>query len=516
MARLLVPYLPDILAGIHPVWREAIFKKDHPLHTSLNQALAALGITLSKYGTTPELLAKHGLVGIINPDGDKIFTSYQQDPTLIDVVICGQDPYPNAGVADGRSFSTQPENKIPASLLVIFKLLAANGLAKDLHNPNLEYWSRQGVWNINSYLTRNPFYHYENDALKITDNGAGKDKTPLHTFWSSFTINSIKYVIDIRPESSYLAILLWGAPAQAQLKEIVPHLTKLGYKEEKLSAWLSRYRLNTKIIDVMTWAHPSPANPNSNFSQCPHFLEIQKMRAGLLLKPIIWDTDFLPPIVIATDGNCAGNGTRRAKAMYGFHIPNQFVGRRLYFSDPITQSAELTPNEFVYDGILKPTETPAPITNNRAELLAAITALIYVLDKTSELPVMPPIRFVMDSTYVINAIHVRIWTRRVQYGANWLNKVKENKDLVKILAQLLARLAVRYGASSKSSQHQWQTLIHPDARVENAFELEFQEYVKWTRLLCWHQPSHTTLGQYVPQIRRECHRINQIVDQACK
>ena len=45
---------------------------------------------------------------------------FDTDPTKIEIVILGQDPYPS-NQSDGLAFSVPPEQKIPGSLRNIFK-----------------------------------------------------------------------------------------------------------------------------------------------------------------------------------------------------------------------------------------------------------------------------------------------------------------------------------------------------------------------------------------------------------
>lgn len=66
------------------------------------------------------------------------------------VVIVGQDPYPQLGVADGIAFSCSRKGKTEKSLQYIFKALY--GEYED-YNNDLRRWSNQGVLLINTALT---------------------------------------------------------------------------------------------------------------------------------------------------------------------------------------------------------------------------------------------------------------------------------------------------------------------------------------------------------------------------
>ena len=62
------------------------------------------------------------------------------------VVIVGQDPYPQLGVADGIAFSCSNKGKAEKSLQYINKALGTD-------HTDLKYWSNQGVLLINTALT---------------------------------------------------------------------------------------------------------------------------------------------------------------------------------------------------------------------------------------------------------------------------------------------------------------------------------------------------------------------------
>lgn len=116
-----------------------------------------------------ELLSKVDLEWENNkcyPEKKDIFRLFKELPLeKIKVVIIGQDPYHQFGVADGIAFSTKKKNFIPASLRNIFL-----ELNKDLEfnrkneSGDLINWVRQGVFLINTSLTvrdNNPLSHSE-------------------------------------------------------------------------------------------------------------------------------------------------------------------------------------------------------------------------------------------------------------------------------------------------------------------------------------------------------------------
>src|SRR6266850_58008 len=73
-------------------------------------------------------------------------TSYDQ----VRVVLLGQDPYPTPGHAHGLCFSVQPGVRPPASLMNMFKEMAADvGVPAQKRCGTLSCWARQGVLLLN-------------------------------------------------------------------------------------------------------------------------------------------------------------------------------------------------------------------------------------------------------------------------------------------------------------------------------------------------------------------------------
>lgn len=86
-----------------------------------------------------------------------VFRAFTECPLdKLKVVIVGQDPYPQLGVADGIAFSCGNTGKPEASLRYIHRALAKTVYntdeTKDL-SVDLADWSRQGVLMLNTSLT---------------------------------------------------------------------------------------------------------------------------------------------------------------------------------------------------------------------------------------------------------------------------------------------------------------------------------------------------------------------------
>ena len=59
----------------------------------------------------------------ILPDRDLVFRALQTPPEQVNVVLVGQDPYPNLSDACGLAFSIKPRTRnLPASLMNIQKI----------------------------------------------------------------------------------------------------------------------------------------------------------------------------------------------------------------------------------------------------------------------------------------------------------------------------------------------------------------------------------------------------------
>jgi len=85
------------------------------------------------------------------PKFKDIFNGFYECPYEdLKVVIVGQDPYPQLGVADGIAFSCSKKGKTEKSLQYIFKSLYGQ---HEGYNNDLRRWSNQGVLLINTAFT---------------------------------------------------------------------------------------------------------------------------------------------------------------------------------------------------------------------------------------------------------------------------------------------------------------------------------------------------------------------------
>ena len=145
-------------------------------------------------------------------------------PDQVKVIIVGEDPY-YGGQANGLAFSVNPKDKVPPSLVNIFKEL---GVSKP-KNGNLEYWAAQGVLLLNSVLT-----------VEAQNPGSHRNKG-----WEEFTDAVIS---KINKRHVNLVFMLWGKDAERK-KE---HISK------------SRHL-------ILESSHPSSFSVNKGFFGCDHF-----------------------------------------------------------------------------------------------------------------------------------------------------------------------------------------------------------------------------------------------------
>lgn len=152
------------------------------------------------------------------PKYGDIFNAFMHcEPGDVKVVIIGQDPYPQAGVADGIAFSCSKKGKAEASLRYIFSTLYQNIHSAD---PDLSRWSKQGVILLNTAFT-----------TQVQAVGAH------YEIWKPFT----SYLLtEINKLSNKLAVVYMGRKAQQYEKYFpgqynihLPHPASAAYRGGK-------------------------------------------------------------------------------------------------------------------------------------------------------------------------------------------------------------------------------------------------------------------------------------------
>ncbi|MEK7531155.1 MAG: uracil-DNA glycosylase [Patescibacteria group bacterium] len=136
------------------------------------------------------------LSGPVYPHPKNIFRAFaMMTPHDVRVVILGQDPYHTPGVADGLAFSTLSDNRIPPSLLNMFKEIETEFGYTCNKNPNLERWAIQGVLLLNASLSVR----------------AGSANSHAEYGWHEFTDAVIRVISQTQ---EHVVFILWGSFAR--------------------------------------------------------------------------------------------------------------------------------------------------------------------------------------------------------------------------------------------------------------------------------------------------------------
>lgn len=77
-------------------------------------------------------------------------------PQNVQVVLCGQDPYPGPGVPMGMAFSVPPEAPVPGSLKNLYTELQADLGIPPAPTGDLTPWAAHGMLLLNASLTVRP------------------------------------------------------------------------------------------------------------------------------------------------------------------------------------------------------------------------------------------------------------------------------------------------------------------------------------------------------------------------
>lgn len=163
----------------------------------------------------------------------------------VKVVILGQDPYHEPNQAHGLAFSVLCE-KLPPSLVNIYKEMASDLNVEVNQDGNLEYLARQGVLLLNTSLTVRE--HLANSHSKFG--------------WQEFTDNCIKL---INEQDRPIVFILWGNNAISKKK----------------------FLNNPKHL-VLTSVHPSPLSAYGGFFGSKPFSKTNTFLVNNGIKPIDW------------------------------------------------------------------------------------------------------------------------------------------------------------------------------------------------------------------------------------
>ena len=182
----------------------------------------------------------------IFPPKDEVFTAFSFcELNEVKVVIIGQDPYHEINQAHGLAFSVKDGNKLPKSLINIYKELYDDILVTRL-TGELTDWAKQGVFLINTVLTVEE----------------GKANSHKNKGWEIFTSEVIK---ELANDNSPKVFVLWGNQA---------------FEYEKIIG-----NPNHKIIKS---AHPSPLSAYRGFFGSKPFSKINEFLKEHNLEQIDW------------------------------------------------------------------------------------------------------------------------------------------------------------------------------------------------------------------------------------
>lgn len=183
---------------------------------------------------------------LCHPKYEEIFNAFNL--TNLDdlkVVILGQDPYHEINQAHGLAFSVLCE-KLPPSLVNIYKEMASDLGVEINQDGNLEYLSKQGVLLLNTILS--------------VRNGAALSHKAFG--WEIFTDNVIKYLNTI---DKPIVFILWGGNAISKKK-----------------------LLNNPKHYIITSPHPSPLSSYRGFFGSKPFSKTNDFLISVNLEPINW------------------------------------------------------------------------------------------------------------------------------------------------------------------------------------------------------------------------------------
>ncbi len=186
----------------------------------------------------------------VYPSAVNRFAAFTSTPLQqVKVVVLGQDPYHGPNQAHGLSFSVPEYEKIPPSLINIFKEIERDyGYQFPMHGC-LTQWAQQGVLLLNTVLTVE----------------RGKAGSHQGKGWEQFTDAAISAVNEHREN---VVFMLWGkhAQAKADLIDDTRHL-------------------------VLTAPHPSPLSAHRGFIGCGHFRGANEYLAAHQQVEINWHVD---------------------------------------------------------------------------------------------------------------------------------------------------------------------------------------------------------------------------------
>jgi uracil-DNA glycosylase len=132
---------------------------------------------------------------LITPGERLVFSAMSMPINEVAVVFIGQDPYPTAGMATGRSFEVSAAtHQLPPTLKNIAAEYTAD-TGKSFTNETIGSWARQGVLMLNAHLTTQV-------GISLAHKSVG---------WGDYTRLILREVREAQP---HVIGVLWGRQAQ--------------------------------------------------------------------------------------------------------------------------------------------------------------------------------------------------------------------------------------------------------------------------------------------------------------
>jgi uracil-DNA glycosylase len=172
-----------------------------------NSQIDELGLKLQKRADQGERIL---------PDKKHLFRALELKPEQVNVIIVGQDPYPNVSDAIGLSFAVPPRRTgLPGSLLNIQKEIMTDIGSTTTADGDLTKWSSQGVMLLNRVLT-------------VT---AGESGSHSKLGWQEITEEIVSHCANLGAVG-----LLWGSSARELAQLFKPGCLVEGVHPSPLSA----------------------------------------------------------------------------------------------------------------------------------------------------------------------------------------------------------------------------------------------------------------------------------------
>lgn len=487
--------LAESLFNLNKEWKNVLTEGgEGSISSSLKKCFRQVAEDLIEKGVTKKNIIQNGLDEYIRPRVSDILKCFSfTPPSKTNVIILGEDPYPQKCMADGLSFSFTGMAK-KSSLENILRCLKKHRLIDEIpeYVAGLDCYASQGVLLMNKNLTRTPEICTNNNSAYINNNGS-KNKKNNHNFWEVFTTKIVKYLLDLHKERGLIVLVLGNK------HEDIINLVK-EYKSEKLVA--------------LHWNHPSPMsvlnnNPENpkHFENCPHFVTINNFLAELELDIVNWDPSAkikLPRnikyLAFGSDGGCKNNllgaGDKylevgASAAYFPTVIKREKNSHKGMFSSHIFAYKYVFNEE--KNAIEIDQSEKISVNNDRAEILGACLGLLEIYKYLSERG--------NDNDYIIYIVVDNMHVFNLINNYEKISGDSSSKDLELILQNLMYKLSDILG----------EDIIDNEKKVHISSTDGLKYDLNKIGITVIHQPSHGKPEEY-KHFRRELFDINHTVD----